>query len=372
MSIEDLPYSRADVNGDAVDEHDGAIQPDVGNEDAECIPPRRSALRIIDDRLANKDGRKYVTICAPMVRYSKLPFREIVRKYETDVCYTPMILAGVYKHSHVSRSFEFRTNRNDDPVIVQFAASSPSDLADASLLASPYASGVDLNCGCPQKWAIQEKLGSFMMEHPEMVQEMVRQTKERTAGVRMADGDHFPVSIKIRIHNDLKKTVEFARRAEKVGVDWITVHGRTRRQRNTEPVDYEAIKLVKENINVPVFANGDIYTRQDADSVVERTGVDGVMSARGLLENPALFAGHQFTPLSAVEDYVRLAIGYGTNHFIFHHHLMYMLGKSMNNSEKKMFNCLTSIPAVLDYLEDHYGLAFGNATFPRPYRSVLT
>ena len=83
---------------------------------------------------------------------------------------------------------------------------------------SSYANGVDLNCGCPQKWAVHEKIGAHLMEDPELVRDMVRQVKSRTSGVRMADGDPFPCSVKIRVHPDLKKTVEFVRRAESIGV----------------------------------------------------------------------------------------------------------------------------------------------------------
>jgi tRNA-dihydrouridine synthase len=79
------------------------------------------------------------------------------------------------------------------------------------------------------------------------------------------------------------------------------VHGRTRHQKSTEPVNFEGIKLVKESINVPVIANGSIFSTKDADEMYEKTGVDGVMSARGLLQNPALFAGYETTPWECIE-----------------------------------------------------------------------
>lgn len=187
---------------------------------------------------------------------------------------------------------------------------------------------------------------------------MINQVKRKTAPLNFQSnsGTGFPVSVKIRIHSDLSKTVEFAKRAEKCGADWITVHGRTQKQRSSEPVDYNAIKLIKECVSIPVFANGDIYTIQDADSVVENTNVDGVMCARGLLENPAMFSGYVTTPVECLQKYVRNALELGTTHFIFHHHLIYMLEKSMSKAEKKAFNVLSSIPAVLDYLEEHYGI----------------
>ncbi|KAL9541153.1 hypothetical protein MBANPS3_009286 [Mucor bainieri] len=293
------------------------------------------------------ESKKRINVCAPMVRYSKLAFRELVRKYNTDIVYTPMILADVFKNSEFARSSDFTTNSLDDPVVVQFAAHNGADLADAAELVSPYAGGIDINCGCPQKWAYQEKIGAYLMQDPENVRDMIRTVKGRV---------NIPCSIKIRVHDDLKTTYEFVKRAESVGVDFLTVHGRTRLQKSTEPVNFEGIKLVKESINVPVIANGSIFSLKDADEMYEKTGVDGVMSARGLLQNPALFAGHEYTPWECIEDYVKLAIGYGTNSFIFHHHLMFMFEDIMSNAERKTFNTLSSIPAILDHLEDYWGL----------------
>ncbi|GAA5796908.1 hypothetical protein HPULCUR_002286 [Helicostylum pulchrum] len=292
------------------------------------------------------ESKKRVNVCAPMVRYSKLPFRELVRKYNTDIVYTPMILADVFKNSEFARSSDFSTNYKDDPVVVQFAASKGADLADAAELVSPYAGGIDINCGCPQKWAYQEKIGAYLMQDPENVRDMIRTVKGRV---------NILCSIKIRVHDNLQTTYEFVKRAEAVGVDFLTVHGRTRLQKNTESVNFEAIKLVKESINVPVIANGSIFSLKDADEMYEKTGVDGVMSARGLLQNPALFAGHESTPWECIEEYVRLALGYGTNSFIFHHHLMFMFEDVMSNAERKTFNTLSSIPAILDHLEEHWG-----------------
>ncbi|RKO95136.1 dihydrouridine synthase, partial [Caulochytrium protostelioides] len=88
-----------------------------------------------------------------MVRYSKLAFRHLVRDYGVSIAYTPMILADVFKHSAFSRTEEFQSNGDDDPVVIQFAAKRARDLADAALLAAHHCNAVDLNCGCPQRWA---------------------------------------------------------------------------------------------------------------------------------------------------------------------------------------------------------------------------
>ncbi|KAJ2419988.1 tRNA dihydrouridine synthase, partial [Coemansia sp. RSA 2531] len=113
-----------------------------------------------------------------------------------------------------------------------------------------------------------------------------------------------------------------------------------------------------ESVSVPVLANGSIFTLADAEAMYENTGVDGVMAARGLLQNPALFAGFEHTPLECVEKYVNRALAYGTPTFIFHHHVMYMMESIMSNVERKTFNCLSSTPAILDHLSRYYGIRY--------------
>lgn len=131
-----------------------------------------------------------------------------------------------------------------------------------------------------------------------------------------------------------RETEEFVKRALSVGVDFITVHGRTKKMKSSEPVSLEGMKFVKEVSTVPVLANGDVFSLEDANRIVAATGVDGTMSARGILENPALYAGFEHTPWECIEDYVDLALSYGTNEFIFHHHLMYMFERTMSNAGK--------------------------------------
>jgi tRNA-dihydrouridine synthase 4 len=82
----------------------------------------------------------------------------------------------------------------------------------------------------------------------------------------------------------------------------------------------------------------------------------GVMSARGILDNPALYAGHTHTPIDCVQDWVELSLGCGVTFSTFHHHLLYMLDPITSRTEKRIFNTLSSVPGVLDYLEEHYSI----------------
>ncbi|XP_039864596.1 probable tRNA-dihydrouridine synthase 1 isoform X2 [Simochromis diagramma] len=208
-------------------------------------------------------------ICAPMVRYSKLAFRSLVRKYNCDICFTPMIVAADFLRSIKARDSEFTTNERDRPLIVQFAAHDAQSLADAACAVAPFSDGVDLNCGCPQRWAMSAGYGACLINKPELVKDMVRHVRNQV------DNPNYTASIKIRIHKDLRQTVDLCQKAESAGVSWITVHGRTTEERH-QPVHYDAIKTIKDSVSVPVIANGDIKYLRDVESTHELTGVDGM------------------------------------------------------------------------------------------------
>ncbi|KAG8577242.1 hypothetical protein GDO81_010112 [Engystomops pustulosus] len=295
------------------------------------------------------DSTNIVKICAPMVRYSKLSFRNLVRKYGCDLCYTPMIVAADFIKSAKARDSEFTTNHEDQPLVVQFAAKDAHVLADAALLVCPFAGGIDLNCGCPQRWAMSEGYGACLINQPQLVSDMVKQVRSRVENQR------FTVSIKIRIHADITKTVDLCQKAEAAGVSWITVHGRLTEERH-QPVHYDAIKVIKDSLSIPIVANGDIRSLKEAETVHQITGADGIMAARGLLANPAMFAGYEETPMSCIKDWVDIALEHGTPYTCFHHHLMYMMEKITSKQEKRVFNVLSSTSAVIEYLRDSYAM----------------
>lgn len=291
------------------------------------------------------EEKKLVKICAPMVRYSKLPFRLLVRQYGCDLAFTPMIISDSFIKSLKARDSDLTTCAEDRPLVVQFAARNAEEFASAAEIVAPFVDGVDLNCGCPQRWALAEGYGACLIKKPEVVKDMINQTRSRVSN------EDFTISIKIRIHNDIRETVDLCQKAEKAGVSWISVHGRTKEQR-AQPVNLEAIKIIKDSLQCPVVANGDVKTLYDAERVAELTGVNGVMAARGILQNPAMYAGYDNTPLDCIQKWLDVSTSLGTTYQCFHNHLVYMLERTLPRSERRIFNALASSSAVVDYLKE--------------------
>jgi tRNA-dihydrouridine synthase 4 len=308
--------------------------------------PQNHPCRVIER--VRSEGR-VAHISGPMVRYSKLPFRELVRQYNVDIVYTPMILAREFVRNHNARISDFTTNSKDTPLIVQFGANNALDLVRACEMIRPYTDGIGLNCGCPIKEQVREGVGAALMSQPEQVAGMVRAVKETL-------GEDFCVEVKIRIHSDLNETVRFACMVEDAGADFITVHGRRKTQRSSEPANLEAIKLIKDSVKCPVVANGDAFDTMSVQRIVKLTGVDGVMSARGILANPALFAGYEWTPWSAIElfwDYVTVE---GLPFRLTQHHFSEMLDNQLTRKEKKDMNECKNMIELIRWFDNHFDL----------------
>ncbi|CAB3403697.1 unnamed protein product [Caenorhabditis bovis] len=263
------------------------------------------------------DQKRAKFYLAPMVRYSKLAFRQLVRLYDVDVCYTPMIYAKNFLESEKCRNSELSVTKEDSPLIVQFATDDPFILSSAAEMVYYCSSGVDVNCGCPKHDVRSKGFGSALLDKPELLADMVAQTRAKILD------SNFSISLKIRINEHLPKTVDLCQKAEKAGVSYLCVHGRTPSQRS-EPINEEVLRIIK-LIDIPIVANGSITTRQEALDIVHRTGVDGVMVANGLLTNPTLFAGHDYTTEGCVKNFMRLSRDHGLDWMLYHQHLQYML-----------------------------------------------
>lgn len=223
-------------------------------------------------------------IVAPMVDNSELPFRMLCRKYGAQAAYTPMLHSRIFSETPKYRNSEFTTCKEDRPLFAQFCANDPDILLEAARFVEPHCDYVDINLGCPQRIARRGNYGAFLMDNLPVVKSLVQ---------NLALNLHVPVSCKIRVFPNPQDTLAYARMLEDAGCSLLAVHGRTRDEKDGKKfrADWDAIKEVKSALRIPVLANGNIRHMDDVYSCLEETGVDGVLSAESLLENPALFAG---------------------------------------------------------------------------------
>ncbi|CCH58423.1 hypothetical protein TBLA_0A06320 [Henningerozyma blattae CBS 6284] len=269
------------------------------------------------------------TIAGPMVRYSKLPFRQTCRDYSVDIVYTPMILAREFVRNKNARLSDFSTNSKDTPLIVQVGVNNVSDILKFADMVAPYCDGIGINCGCPIKEQVREGIGCALIYNPDLICSLVKAVKEKYH-------DKLRLETKIRIHDDLNQTIELCKKIIDSGADWITIHGRTRTTRSSTPVNLEAIKTITAAIkdykpNYPVVANGDCFQYKDLFEISKITNTDAVMSVRGVLANPSLFENHLKCPWGCIEIFINWSFEYnnGIPFQLFQHHLFCMMENMM-------------------------------------------
>ncbi|KAM7250865.1 hypothetical protein ACFE04_022748 [Oxalis oulophora] len=223
-------------------------------------------------------------IVAPMVDNSELPFRLLCRKYGAQAAYTPMLHSRIFTETEKYRNEEFTTCQEDRPLFVQFCANDPDTLLAAAKRVEDSCDYVDINLGCPQRIARRGYYGAFLMDNLPLVKSLVE---------KLSQNLRVPVSCKIRLFPNIEDTIKYAKMLEDAGCALLAVHGRTRDQKDQRKIraDWNSIKIVKNSVRIPVLANGNVRHIDDVKDCIKATGVEGVLSADTLLENPALFAG---------------------------------------------------------------------------------
>lgn len=231
-------------------------------------------------------------IVAPMVGASELPFRLLCRKYGAQLVYTPMMIADQFATSKEYREKEFQTCSFDRPLVCHFAANDPKSFAKAAKKAEPYCDAIDLNLGCPQRTAYVGHFGSYLLD-----------SKDRDLVVSIvkagAEAVNIPIFVKIRLLDTFDETAELCRQLYEAGASLIAVHARFRATFHRKgpgardgPALLDQVKQLKEMFpDKVVITNGNTITYDDVENNLELTKADGIMSAEGILDNPALYLG---------------------------------------------------------------------------------
>ncbi len=223
-------------------------------------------------------------ILAPMAEISDSPFRKIAKEYGAGLTFTQMVSAdGIVKGNF--NTLRFATfNQSEKPIGIQILGNNETILKEAARKLSALKPDViDLNCGCPVNKVIANKMGAWLLNDPPKLGRLVKALVEGSNGI--------PVSVKLRLGMDAGRitVIESAKRAEENGAAYIAIHARLRNDKYDVEPAWEWIAKVKESVSIPVVGNGSVFTPFDAKKMMEETGCDSVMVARGALGNPFIF-----------------------------------------------------------------------------------
>ncbi len=222
-------------------------------------------------------------VLAPMAGITDLPFREVCQAYGAGAATAEMLTSDSQLWQSQKSSTRLPNPGWPEPRIVQIAGSQPEQMAEAARrCAEAGAQIVDINMGCPAKKVCKKAAGSALLQNESLVAQILNAVVQTSP---------VPVTLKIRTGWDQahRNAPRIARIAEDAGIRALTIHGRTKACLFRGQAEYETIAEVVTGVAIPVFANGDIDSPEQAKAVIDYTGAAGVMIGRGAQGQPWLF-----------------------------------------------------------------------------------
>jgi len=279
---------------------------------------------INDYKKTNLPSHKF--ILAPMVGGSELAFRLLCRKYGVQLAYTPMINSERFSKEESYRLKEFQTTSEDRPLVAHFSGNDPDTMLLAAKFVEDKCDAIDLNLGCPQRIAHAGHFGSYLLgpEDRDLIINIVK---------KLSDNMKIPIFVKIRLLDTVPDTIELCKQLITAGASLIAIHaryrvnlvGRTGPGARDGAAHLDQVLLIKKVIDdwniknnhkyIPIIANGNVRCYKDVIDNLEFTKADGIMSAEGILDDPAIFSRYednikQPDKISLAIEYLDLVIKY--------------------------------------------------------------
>lgn len=226
---------------------------------------------------------EHPVMLAPMAGVTDRPFRQLCRSLGASYVVGEMLSCDLSLLKTAKTQYRMNHDGEPGPIAVQIAGSDPTALAEAAKFnQNNGAQIIDINMGCPQKKVAKKQCGSALLAYPELVKDLIQATVEAV---------DVPVTLKTRLgtDNENKNIESIAQIAEDCGIQALFIHGRTKAQKYKGQAEYDLIKQVKSQLNIPVIANGDIDSPEKAQWVLQHTGCDGIMVGRAAQGNPWIF-----------------------------------------------------------------------------------
>lgn len=235
--------------------------------------------------IGNTDLGKYPVILAPLEDITDSAFRTICRKHGADMVYTEFVSSEALVRSAVKSNNKMLFSETERPIGIQIFGNNADAMVKAAMLAEAQKPDlIDINFGCPVKKVAMKGAGAGLLKDIPL---MVSITREVVKAVKL------PVTVKTRLGWDesSKIIVDVAEKLQDVGIQAITIHGRTRTQMYAGEADWTLIGEVKNNprMKIPVIGNGDINSAQKAAEMFDKYGVDAIMIGRAAIGNPWVF-----------------------------------------------------------------------------------
>lgn len=303
---------------------------------------------------------------APLAGVSDVGFRLIAEKYGADKTFTEMVSVNALYYDNKKTDDLLFISENEKNCNIQIFGSKPDIIEKVvkdKINPIEKSKEISFNMGCPVAKITKNGEGSALMAKPKLVEEICKTLRKSTDK---------KINIKFRLGIDDKNLnyLEIGKIAQDTGIDYVILHARTKEQMYSGKVNWNHIKILKENLSIPVIANGDIFCVEDFVKVIDKTKADGVMLARGAMGNPFLFKeikdyinkGFYEKPSSTqiidqlIEQY-KLELKYKKEKLVvtqMRKHLSWYI-KGLENSSKirDLVNKLNTIEEVMDALEKY-------------------